>query len=71
MKINIGVGGYEQNGNTDTVHANVSVEFDGPVETITFTVIVKNDPDQAIVESRAISRSKALARLFCKPDEIG
>jgi hypothetical protein len=39
----------------------VSVEFDGPIETITMTVIV---PSEDATEARAISRAKELARLF-------
>jgi hypothetical protein len=42
----------------------VTVEFDGPSEAMTFTVLVPNDGDEGIVREQAIARAQDLARRF-------
>ena len=42
----------------------VTVEFDGPSEAMTFTVLVPNDGDEGAVRDQAIARAQDLARRF-------
>jgi hypothetical protein len=42
----------------------VTVEFDGPSEAMTFTVLVSNDGDEGVVREQAIARAQDLARRF-------
>jgi hypothetical protein len=44
----------------------VTVEFDGPSEAMTFTVLVPNDGDEGMVRDQAISRAQDLARRFAE-----
>jgi hypothetical protein len=39
----------------------VTVEFDGPSEAMTFTVLVPNDTDEGAVREQAIARAQELA----------
>jgi hypothetical protein len=64
IKINAQVTGYgPQPGNTQALII-VTVEFDGPAEAMTFTVLVPNDGDEGIVREQAIARAQNLARRF-------
>jgi hypothetical protein len=44
----------------------ITVEFDGPTEAMTFTVLVPNDGDEGMVRDQAISRAQDLARRFAE-----
>jgi hypothetical protein len=44
----------------------VTVEFDGPSEAMTFTVLVPNDSDEGAVREQAIARAQELARRFAE-----
>ena len=44
----------------------VTVEFDGPSEGLTFTVLVPSDPDESMVREQAIARAQDLARQFAE-----
>jgi hypothetical protein len=44
----------------------VTVEFDGPSEAMTFTVLVPNDHDEGMVREQAIARAQELARRFAE-----
>jgi hypothetical protein len=64
IKINAQVTGYgPQPANTQAL-VIVTVEFDGPSEAMTFTVLVPNDGDEGIVREQAIARAQDLARRF-------
>jgi hypothetical protein len=53
VKINAQVTGYgPQPGNTQAL-VIVTVEFDGPPEAMTFTVLVPNDGDEGMVRDQA------------------
>ena len=64
IRINAQVTGYgPQPGNTQAL-VIVTVEFDGPSEAMTFTVLVPNDGDEGVVREQAIARAQDLARRF-------
>ena len=42
----------------------VTVEFDGPSEAMTFTVLVPDDGNEGVVREQAIARAQDLARRF-------
>jgi hypothetical protein len=52
-----------QSGNTQA-RVIITVEFDGPSEAMTFTVLVPNDGDESMVRDQAIARAQDLARRF-------
>jgi len=49
---------------TDLAHFTVIVTFDGPIESMTLTVVVPDQSDKAATEALAIARAKELARQF-------
>ena len=58
IKINAQVTGYgPQPGKTQAL-VRVTVEFDGPAEVMTFTVLVPNDGDEGGVREQAIARAQ-------------
>ena len=64
IRINAQVTGYgPQPGNTQAL-VIVTVEFDGPSEAMTFTVLVPSDPDEGVIREQAIARAQDLARRF-------
>jgi hypothetical protein len=64
IKTNAQVTGYgPQPGKTQAL-VIVTVEFDGPAELMTFTVLVPNDGDEGAVREQAIARAHDLARRF-------
>ena len=66
IKINAQVTGYgPQPANTQAL-VIITVEFDGPSEAMTFTVLVPNDGDEGIVREQAIARAQNLARRFAE-----
>jgi hypothetical protein len=66
VKINAQVTGYgPQPGNTQAL-VIVTVEFDGPSEAMTFTVLVPTDHDEGMVREQAIARAQELARRFAE-----
>jgi hypothetical protein len=66
VKIHAQVTGYgPQPGNLQAL-VIITVEFDGPTEAMTFTVLVPNDGDEGMVRDQAISRAQDLARRFAE-----
>jgi hypothetical protein len=66
IKINAQVTGYgPQPGNLQAL-VIVTVEFDGPAEAMTFTVLVPNNGDEGLVREQAIARAQELARRFAE-----
>jgi hypothetical protein len=64
VKINAQVTGYGPQPGNNQALVIVTVEFDGPSEAMTFTVLVPNDGDEGMVRDQAISRAQDLARRF-------
>jgi hypothetical protein len=65
-KINAQVTGFgPQPANTQAL-VIVTVEFDGPSEAMTFTVLVPNDGDEGTVREQGIARAQDLARRFAE-----
>jgi len=64
IKINAQVTGYGPQPTNTQALVIITVEFDGPSEAMTFTVLVPNDGDEGIVREQAIARAQALARRF-------
>jgi hypothetical protein len=66
IKLNAQVTGFgPQPANTQAL-VIVTVEFDGPSEAMTFTVLVPNDGDENTVREHAIARAQNLARRFAE-----
>jgi hypothetical protein len=63
MSITVKVIGHGPIPHTDLAQCAVGVTFDGPIETLTLTVVVPTKPE-ASIEARAIARAKELVRLF-------
>ena len=42
----------------------VTVEFDGPWEGLTFTILMPSDPDEGVIREQAIARAQELAKGF-------
>ena len=66
IKINAQVTGYGPQPANAQALVIVTVEFDGPSEAMTFTVLVPNDGDEGIVREQAIARAQDLARRFAE-----
>ena len=64
IKINAQVTAYgPQPANTQAL-VDVAVEFDGPSEAMTVTVLVSNAGDEGMILEHAIARAQDLARRF-------
>jgi hypothetical protein len=57
MIINAKVVGYGPDPETTKALVNIIVEFSGPTETMTLTVIVPNEGDEAALEEQDIART--------------
>jgi hypothetical protein len=57
MMINAKVVGYGPDRETTKALVNIIVEFSGPTETMTLTVIVPNEGDEAALEEQRIART--------------
>jgi hypothetical protein len=64
IRINAQVTGYGPQPGDLQALVIVTVEFDGPSEAMTFTVLVPNDGDEGAVREQAIARAQDLARQF-------
>ena len=64
MKINAKVVGYGPDPETTKALVNVIVEFSGPTETMTLTVIVPNEGDEATLKEQGTARAKDFALQF-------
>ena len=61
MKVNAKVVGYGPDPETTKALVNIIVEFSGPTETMTLTVIVPNEGDEAALKEQGIARAKDFA----------
>jgi hypothetical protein len=64
IRIHAQVTGYGPQPTNTQALVILTVEFDGPSETMTFTVLIPNDGDEGIVREQAIARAQDLARRF-------
>jgi hypothetical protein len=64
IRINAQVTGYGPQPTNTQALVILTVEFDGPSEAMTFTVLVPNDGDEGVVREQAIARAQDLARRF-------
>ena len=64
MKINAKVVGYGPDPGRDKALVNVIVEFSGPTESVTLTVVVPNEGDEADLRRMGIARAKDFALQF-------
>jgi hypothetical protein len=64
MRINAKVVGYGPDPGRDQALVNVIVEFSGPTESMTLTVIVPNEGDEAALREQGIARAKNFALQF-------
>jgi hypothetical protein len=64
MKVNAKVVGYGPDPETTKALVNIIVEFSGPTETMTLTVIVPNEGDEAALKEQGIARAKDFALQF-------
>jgi hypothetical protein len=64
MKINAKVVGYGPNPERTQALVNVIVEFSGPTQSMTLTVIVPNEGDEAVLQERGIAKAKDFALQF-------
>ena len=64
MKVNAKVVGYGPDPETTKALVNIIVEFSGPTETMTLTVIVPNEGDEAALKEQSIARAKDFALQF-------
>ena len=64
MKINAKVVGYGPDPGRTKALVNVIVEFSGATESMTLTVIVPNDGDEAALQEQGIARAKDFALQF-------
>ena len=65
MKINAKVVGYGPDPGRTKALVNVIVEFSGATESMTLTVIVPNDGDEAALQEQGIAMSKGLRAAVC------
>jgi len=64
MKINAKVVGYGPDPERTQALVNVIVEFSGPTQSMTLSVIVPNEGDEAALEEQGIAKAKDLALQF-------
>jgi hypothetical protein len=64
MKINAKVVGYGPDPGRTQALVNIIVEFSGPTETMTLTVIVPNEGDEAALQEQGIARARDFALQF-------
>jgi hypothetical protein len=64
MKINAKIVGYGPDPERTQALVNIIVEFAGPTEMMTLTVVVPNDGDEAALKERGIARAKDFALQF-------
>ena len=64
MKVNAKVVGCGPDPETTKALVNIIVEFSGPTETMTLTVIVPNEGDEATLQEEGIARAKDFALQF-------
>jgi hypothetical protein len=64
MKINAKVVGYGPDPGRTKALVNIIVEFSGPTESMTLTVIVPNEGDAAALQEQGIARAKDFALQF-------
>lgn len=64
MEMKIDIAGHGPIPGTNMVQFALSIDFDGPIETMTITVTVPNQANEGASRAAAISRAKELARLF-------
>ena len=64
MKINAKVVGYGPDPGRAKALVKVIVEFSGPTESMTMTVIVPNEGDEAVLQERGIAKAKDFALQF-------
>jgi hypothetical protein len=64
MKINAKVVGYGPDPGRTQALVNIIVEFSGPTETMTLTVIVPNEGDEAALQEQGIVRARDFALQF-------
>jgi hypothetical protein len=64
MKINAKVVGYGPDPGRAKALVNVIVEFSGPSESMTLTVIVPNEGDEASLQEQGIARARDFALQF-------
>jgi hypothetical protein len=64
MKINAKVVGYGPDPGRAKALVNVIVGFCGPLESMTLTVIVPNEGDEASLQEQGIARAKDFALQF-------
>jgi hypothetical protein len=64
MKINSKVVGYGPDPERIQALVNIIVEFSGPTQSMTLTVIVPNEGDEAALREQGIARAKDFALQF-------
>ena len=64
MMISAKVVGYGPDPETTKALVNIIVEFSGPTETMTLTVIVPKEGDEAALKEQGIARAKDLVLQF-------
>jgi hypothetical protein len=64
MKINAKVVGYGPDPERIQALVNIIVEFSGPTQSMTLTVIVPNEGDEAALREQGIARAKDFALQF-------
>jgi hypothetical protein len=64
MKVNAKVVGYGPDPGRAQALVNVIVEFSGPTESMTLTVIVPNEGDETALREQGIARAKTFALQF-------
>ena len=64
MKVNAKVVGYGPDPETTKALVNIIVEFSGPTETMTLTVIVPNEGDEAALKEQGNARAKDFVLQF-------
>jgi hypothetical protein len=64
MKINAKVVGYGPDPETTQALVNIIVEFAGPTETMTLTVMVPNEGDEAALKEQGIAKARDFALQF-------
>jgi hypothetical protein len=64
MKINAKIVGYGPDSERTQALVNIIVEFAGPTETMTLSVIVPNEGDEATLKEQGIARARDYALQF-------
>ena len=64
MKVNAKVVGYGPDPERTQALVNIIVEFAGPTETMTLTVIVPNEGDETALLEQGVAKAKDLALQF-------